>query len=183
MNRVVKQLVFFAILGGLLTFVGALFFQFEQNQIGGFFNLAGVIFILLGLVGLYLLQAKETGVFGFISFLVLFIALALVAGAEWMTSFVIPVIENVKPELLEAAPPSPLMEGFMITFISLSVGAVLFGLLVAIKGILPRLAGVLVLLGGVADLFPLNMPISIYLFGLGFIWLGWAGLKKAQTLE
>jgi hypothetical protein len=62
---------------------------------------------LIGLVGLYLLQAKETGVVGFISFLVLFIALALVAGAEWMTSFVIPVIENVKPELLEAAPPSP----------------------------------------------------------------------------
>ncbi|MGM0901052.1 MAG: hypothetical protein ACQEXB_08110 [Bacillota bacterium] len=178
MNNVVNRLLYFAILGGLLVFVSGIFFQLDQEQFGAIFNLTGTLFTLLGLVGLYLLQAKETGVFGFISFFLFFVALALVVGVEWMATFVMPVIENIAPEMLESEPPSPIREGYMITFMLLSISAVLFGILSVIKGVLARIPSLILAVAAIIDLLPIGIPLSLFLFGLSFAWLGFEGLKK-----
>jgi len=103
-----------AIVGGLLyvafgVVASALGLSYDPSVVttGGwvFWNtvlLAGVVLVLLGLVGLYLRQAEAAGNLGFIGFLVAFIGQALIVGPTLVAGFLLPGVAREAPALLEA---------------------------------------------------------------------------------
>ncbi len=127
----------------------------------------GSVLLLAGLVALYVYQSEETGILGLVGFVVAFLGTALVVGATWAQVFLGPYIAVEAPELFELEPP-----GFLLTFTTLAVGWLLFGLATLRAGVYPRWAAILLMVGGAIAFLPLPLR-GIIFFGtvayLGFL--------------
>ncbi|HEX2098540.1 MAG TPA: hypothetical protein VHF46_05740 [Rubrobacteraceae bacterium] len=53
-------------------------------------TLLGTVMLLVGLVGLYVCQSETAGLLGLVGFLMSFSGNALIAGAVWVETFVVP---------------------------------------------------------------------------------------------
>ena len=53
-------------------------------------TLLGTVLLLVGLVGLYVCQSETAGLLGLVGFLMSFLGNALVVGAVWEATFVVP---------------------------------------------------------------------------------------------
>ena len=53
-------------------------------------TLLGTVMLLVGLVGLYVCQSEAAGLLGLVGFLMSFSGNALIAGAVWEETFVVP---------------------------------------------------------------------------------------------
>jgi len=142
----------------------------------------GVLLSVPGLAGLYVRLSDESGVLGLIGFILAAIGTPLVAGAILFIEVgTLPFIASLgnAEELLESAPPA-FIAIFAATFITFAVGFILLGLVTLRSTVLPRWAGLLLLIG--APLFAFPVPpapvivntIGAVLFGLGYVWLGYA---------
>jgi hypothetical protein len=142
----------------------------------------GLVLSVPGLLGLYDQLSDDSGVLGLIGFILAAIGTALFAGAilfiEVATLPFISALGNGE-ELLQSAPPT-FMAVFAVTFISFALGFILLGVVALRATVLPRRAGLLLLIG--APLFAFPVPpapvivntIGAVLFGLGYVWLGYA---------
>jgi hypothetical protein len=131
----------------------------------------------LGLVGAHVRQAEKTGVVGLIGFLAFFLGAAMMSGLLWSGAFIFPwLATEAQPGLLEAEPSGTVVVGFLLTFVLLSVGGLLFGFASLRAGVLPRGAGVLLMVGGVlgSALDLLNLPFSAVVIGASLAWVGYA---------
>jgi hypothetical protein len=81
-------------------------------------------------------------------------------------------------ELLQV-PPSTFMAVFAATFLTFALGFILLGLVTLRSTVLPRWAGLLLLIGAPLFVFPVPPApvivntIGAVLFGLGHVWLGY----------
>ncbi len=144
--------------------------------------LVGGILILLGLVALYARQAEEAGVLGLVGFLWAFVGMALVIGAFWAFTFVVPSAAIEAPAFLNAeSTAGPLDLGFMITFMGFPVGWLLFGIATFRARVFPRLAAGLLMVGALVTFAP--FPAVTLLLDIAVIWLGYSLLseKAAQV--
>ncbi len=107
-------------------------------------NLLGTVLLLFGLFGLYARQSEAAGHLGLVGFLVAFLGTALVAGVSWGDVFVVPILADAAPEVLDAGPPL----GIILSFGVFTVGWVLFGLATLRARVYPRVAAVLLMVGG-----------------------------------
>lgn len=123
--------------------------------------------LLLGLVGLYTSQSEETGILGLVGFLGAFLGTVLLAGALWFELFITPDLAVQAPELAEAELGLP---GFILVFLLGSLGWILFGGATLRGRVYPRLAAVLLIIGGVVAFFP--VPLSGIVFSVAVAWLG-----------
>ena len=128
-------------------------------------QLLGVVLLLLALVGFYTRQAEAAGSFGLFGFLVAFLGTAMFAGTGWSNAFNPPVVARTSPDLLMGFPPSPLGEAVLYSALLFAVGLVLFGITVVRAGVLPRIGGWLLIVGGALCRLPpfLNHNFDIYL--------------------
>ncbi len=145
-----------------------------------------VLLALLGLVGLYARQAHRAGRFGLVSFVVAFVGTALSVGETYVEAFVLPALALEAPGLLERleagevpAAIQPLMVSLLAGVALFILGYILFGITILRAGVLPRPAGLLLIIG--APLFTFGTQVhqaiatgGAVLFGAGFIWLGYA---------
>lgn len=151
--------------------------------------LVPVALMILGLVGLYVRQAEQTGTLGIIAFLVAFSGTMLVFGLQWSAAFMGSWLAGVAPDLLDAEPAGLLAAGFMISFLLLALGWLLFGLASLQARVFPRNAGVLLVIGAVLlfVLLMLDAPGSTVVFGAALAWMGyalWSGVgEPALTAE
>jgi hypothetical protein len=162
-----------ALAGGVLIVLAALLgaaigpeetsgtFVFQQVL-----SLLGAVLILLGLVGLYASQAEAAGPLGLLGFLVAFLGTTLVAGVFWATTFIAPILAAEAPEVLEETSPV----GFPLTFLTTSIGWLLFGLATLRAGVYPRVAAIVLMVGAVVSFLPL--PGSEAVLAVGIAWLG-----------
>lgn len=154
----------------------------------------GLLLSLPGLVGLYVRLSDESGVLGLIGFILATIGTALLAGSilylEVVTMPFIAALGNAE-ELFNEVPPA-FVAIFGVTFITFAVGFILLGLVILRSTILPRWAGLLLLIGAPLFVFPVPPApvivntIGAVLFGLGHIWLGytlWADTGKVIEAE
>ncbi len=128
--------------------------------------LLGTLLVLFGLFGLYVGQSEATGPLLRIGFLVAFLGTALGVGAFWSDVFVLPVLVNAAPELLDAGPPL----GYVLSFGIFAIGWVLFGVAALRSRVCPRWAALLLIVGAVLSFLPL--PLSTAPFGIAVAWLG-----------
>lgn len=163
-----------SIIAGILFLSLAIWYNTSLGQFGAYVNLIGMAFLLLGLVGIYLRQMNAVGILGFFIFILTFIGAALWTGFGWVSAFVVPVLEEVAPEILADAPPAPLNIGMSISMFSFFIGLLLFGLVTAWKRILPRGAAILLVLVPILDFIPIGSYVAQPLAGVALIWLGYS---------
>ena len=147
----------------------------------GIIGFVGGVLLLFGLVGLYLRQAKPTGVMGLVGFLLTFLGVlfaSIVAGFFFIS--VLPYLATKGASAIE--------DGFsMVALFGLGGGVLLFlgtillGISIMRARIFPRLAGIFILVGGIlspAAILGLNLVVSLIgslstiLLVLGFVWIG-----------
>ena len=143
----------------------------------------GSLLALIGLPGVYLVQARQTGWLGLIGFILSFLAgIILGAGGEIVSGFVLPWLATNAPKLAAEQGPPALIVVFIVINLGGAVGAVLLGLATMRAGVLPRGAGVLLIVGGVVTVItaaPFPVAISTLLSNIGgviiFLGIAWIG--------
>ncbi len=130
--------------------------------------LLGTVLLLFGLFGLYARQSEAAGTLGIVGFLAAFLGTALQAGTSFDQAFVLPIVADVAPELVDAGPPL----GIILAFISFGVGWLLFGAATLRARVYPRGAAVLLMVGAVLAAFPL--PFTYSVLGVAVSWLGFS---------
>jgi hypothetical protein len=128
--------------------------------------LLGVVFVLLGLLALYVRQSEAAGALGLIGFLVAFFGTVLAAGFFWASAFIAPALADVAPEFLDEGPPP----GFFLTAIAFVLGWLLFAVGTLRARIFPRAAAILLIVGAVVIVVPL--PFTFVVFAVAVAWLG-----------
>ncbi|MFY0544083.1 hypothetical protein [Brevibacillus sp. H7] len=162
-----------SIIAGILFLSMSVWSSISLEEIGSYADLIGMAFLLLGLVGIYLRQMNAVGVIGFLIFIFTFIGAVLWAGHSWVNAFVIPVLEEFSPQILNN-PPEQIMTGVAISLYPFFIGIMLFGIVTAWKAILPRWGALLLAVVPILDFIPYGSYVSQPLAGIGFIWLGYS---------
>lgn len=129
--------------------------------------LIGAVLLLLGLVGLYVRQSEAAGVPGLVGFLVAFAGTALLSGALWFELFITPALAVEAPGLAEAELG---LAGFVLSFLLVILGWLLFGVATLRARVYPRWAAVLLIVGAIASLAPI--PLAGAVFSGAVAWMG-----------
>lgn len=167
----------FSMIGGLLFLILPVFYEVFPG-VGASLDLIGMVFLLFGIIGIYLFQINAVGVFGFITFIFALVGTALWTAYKWAAVFVVPVLEEHAPELLQDPPPELLSIGLSISLYTFFIGWFLFSLVTAWKAELPRWGAILLVLATIVDFIPYGYYASQPLAGIGFLWLGYTIWKK-----
>ncbi|OCA85817.1 hypothetical protein A8F94_13170 [Bacillus sp. FJAT-27225] len=157
---------------GVLILSLSVWYNASMEEIGSFVDLAGMLLLPIALIGIYLINMRNFGKLGFGVFLLTFLGAIMWAGHSWVNAFVVPVLEAAAPGVLEEVPPL-LMTGVSLSLYPFFVGLLLFGLFLALKGILPKGAGIILVLVPILDFVPYGSFLAQPLAGLSFIWLGY----------
>ncbi len=144
--------------------------------------LAGML-LLIGLAGLYIRQLEDGGLLGMVGFLVAFCGTVMAVGTFWADAFVAPSLAREELRLLDGAPPRALAAGFTLSYGSVALGWLLFGLATLRTGIYPRPASILLLIGAALTWLPL--PLSGVPFSVAVAWAVYAlfSVKSAPGEE
>jgi hypothetical protein len=147
------------------------------------------LLLLFAIVGLYCRQASRARAFGFAAFLVAFIGAALEFGTLWSAFILNPPLAKAAPAFLDSTVTQfavfPGLVGFVIPFVLLLVGWLLFVVASLRAKVFPRWALLLSVAG--FPCFFLGIPvISDLLFGAGLVGMGyflWAGKDAAAPAQ
>ncbi len=156
--------------------------------IGAFADLLfiiGAMLIALGLPGMYARQAGRTGVLGLIGFTCTFLFILVQMATISIFAIVIPFLA-AHGLLISTSGPPPV--GMIILFFAgdllALVGGILFGAAVLRAAVLPRFAGVLLIVGGplyaitgFLRLDPFDL-VGLMIFAAGLAWLAVGMLSK-----
>ena len=143
-------------------------------------------FLLLGLPGLYAAQSERAGRLGLVSFLMLFFGTLFFAVSN-NYGFIAPVLAAQAPAMLDAInayPPVVALNALLA--VGFFLGFILFGIATLRARVLPRQAGILMIMGS-----PLNMVgavlgllvsealwivaiLGALVLGLGLAWAGYS---------
>ncbi len=141
---------------------------------GSFF--LALVLIGLGLVGLYLRQARQAGALGLIGFVVAFLGGMMAAGSTWSETFFGAWLAQAAPELLDADPAGAVIAGVLMSYLLFALGWLLFGLASLRAAVLARGASILLMVGalwfvagGLGEL-----PFAGVLYGAAMAWMGFA---------
>ena len=195
------------LLGGRISVVGAVLVLASQ-LLGAFFatdpatlaataasapflvfsllKLVGFVLLMLGLVSLYARQALAAGSLGFVGFVSAFTGTALVAGDWWFEAFALPWLAQVAPELLTTPASGTLLAGGTISFLTFSIGWVLFGAATLRARVFPRWVGVLLVAGALLAYAqgrpPLGALLAVAVGAMGVIALRLDRTQSARAL-
>lgn len=147
-------------------------------------GVTSTILTLFGLLGLYALHIEHSGWTTLIGFILAFAGTVLRGAVAFFDGFMIPVLANYAPYLLDNIRHTifvagPMVAMFPLTSITFILGFVLFGATLVRADILPRWGSRLLLYGALLlGLGPISVPIVIpatgaIVFGSGQIWLGY----------
>ncbi|MFQ5941976.1 MAG: hypothetical protein ACE5JF_00305 [Anaerolineales bacterium] len=154
-------------------------------------GLIGSILFLLGITGLYAVQAPRAGKLGFVAFLLAFLGMSLALGGNWAYAFGSPYLASTAPSILDANFGSPewgvFGAGFIYSYLTGGVGYLVFAASVTLARVVPLWIGLVMLLsmlsaavlpvgtvGAPAILLNVLMGVGPILFG---IWLWRTGRK------
>jgi len=146
------------------------------------------VFLVFGLIGLYAYQVAKVGWLGLIAFILTLTANAMLTSAELFGGALAPTLAaNPATQSLvnpQQAGPFVIVNGVIVVLAT--VGNILLGIAIIRAGVLPRWAGLLIIIGYVFLAFGIGLPalaiispVGIVLSGLGYAWCGyriWAAM-------
>ena len=160
-------------LAGICIILGTLLQDLLKNKKGAFFNFLGALIGLFGVTGVYLWQRAESGAFGLVAYLVVFLGLALIACTDFSGSFVYP---NLSEDQVAQLGKSPAMIAIYISFLIFLVGEILFGISTIRAGVFPTAPTILFMIGFFLTIaraaYPKITFVGLTMSGCGLIWWG-----------
>jgi len=141
--------------------------------------LFGMGSLLLAVTAIYTRESAALGRVGLIGYLSAFLGTVMVAGDWWFEAFAIPMIATAAPAVLDLSLSGPLLVGAIATVGLYTVGWTVFGIAALRAHAFPRIAALLVLVGGLAGPLALTSPYQIPLA----IAIGWIGLTLAPESD
>lgn len=166
-------------------FVGADVGVTRGWRIAHTFHFVGATSSLVGLMGLYAVQARRAGRFGLIAFLLAFVGTGMFVGSGMLTAFVWPMVAAQAPAAVEhggAMFAFPALASLALTAATLSVGYLLFAAASWRAGVLRRDAVLVWAVGGALGMVPpqplgpmpwAGLVASGVVYSVGAVWLGW----------
>ncbi len=151
----------------------------------------GSLLLLIGLPAISARQASHAGWLGLVGFVLTFIGGFLFTSFSVTALLILPWLAQVAPKLAAGNGPPAIFVYFLVASLLFAVGGILLGIATMRAGVLPRWAGLLIIISAVLGLvsFPLNGiissivgTVSFALFGLGLAWIGYA-LVSGGTSE
>jgi hypothetical protein len=152
-----------------------------------------MIFMLLGITGVYLRQAERAGIIGLIGFVMAFVGMSVVgAGFMMLEAFVLPVLlENEATQYL-ASEQGPIFNGPLMTVMMIfggpmyQLGTIITGATIFRAGVFPRWAGPLLIAGVIFGFFSDSLgEVGRYLGTVtmwpALIWLGLTLVTRPMT--
>ena len=174
-------------IGFILTYTSESFLEAAENPLWQATNAVAVIAFAVAIpavMGLYRQQAEESGPFGLVAAGALCAGLVLAAGAMWASLFVVPWLATNAPELLaEEASGGSVDLGYMLSFIALGLGLVLFGISTWLSGVYARWMAVAIIVGGIAGSMPFVPFGPGFVAGAAFVGYGLSLRHKVHALE
>jgi hypothetical protein len=151
------------------------------------------VLMQLGLVGLYARQVDKAGRLGLVGFVLAFIGTALVGAILFLATAAIPLIAAGAPAIFDQAMAAPAFIVVMLV-VGFGFGYVLFGIATMRAGVLPRWAGLLLIIGVLlfmlSEAAPLERTLSHVVvtvgdvvFGFGLVWMGYALWSEKREAE
>jgi hypothetical protein len=141
--------------------------------------LLGMGSLLLAVTAIYIRESAALGKVGLIGYLTAFLGSLMVAGDWWFEAFAIPMIATAAPAVLDLPLSGPLLVGAIATVGLYTVGWTVFGIAALRAHAFPRIAALLVLVGGLAGPLALTSPYQIPLA----IAIAWIGLTLAPESD
>jgi hypothetical protein len=140
-----------------------------------FSTLVGGIFLLGGLVGLYVRQSEAAKKLGVVGFVLAFLGTALVVGDFYANTFITPLVALEAPNFLDNPLAGVLQVWLPFDFVLLAASCLVLCVATVRARVYPRGASWLLLGGAVLALLPL--PLVNIVFETALVWLGLALLK------
>jgi hypothetical protein len=153
---------------------------------------------LVGITGMYLRQVEETGVLGFVGYLLFAAGYLLILGTVFASAFVLPGVADTDPGFVDDAiavvlggtPEGDI--GAWATVIQVQgaaylAGGLLFGIALFRAGVLARWAAALLAVSGPITAALSVLPDGLYRFlawpnGIAMVALGWSLWRSTRTL-
>lgn len=161
-------------LSGIFIIIGKLLIPLSSPLPGEIFDFLSPLFALFFVVGLYLRQRIQSGVFGFVAFVVLFFGLVFVVSLDYFGAFMRLELPQGTVDQLMEGPTAPV---FLVSLLVFLVGIFLFGFSVIRADVFSKIAAVLFVIGLVpvalhlSGIFPeIVVEISSIIAGVGIIW-------------
>jgi hypothetical protein len=145
-------------------------------------TLIGELLLVLGLSGIVVRQARRAGWLGLAGFVLMFIGEFLFTSYDVTSLLVSPWLAQDAPQLARNGPPS-LFVFFLIAGVLFSLGGILLGIGTMRARVLPRWAGLLLIIGVLLNVVdaPLSGTlgsvvgiVSFVFFALAVGWMGYA---------
>jgi hypothetical protein len=165
-----------ALVSGVCIIVGKVLALLPDPQAGEVFDVISPLFGLFAILGIYLWQREQSGTFGGVAFILVFIGLALITSMDYFGAFIrLRLPEDTVAQLMDG-PSGPV---FGISGLIFLVGEILFGVSVLRAGVFSKIAAWLFMIGFVPmTLFELLPDTIVWagsvLAGAGIIWWGLA---------
>ncbi len=141
------------------------------------------VFLVFGLIGLYAYQVAKVGWLGLIAFILSLAASAMLTSAELFAGALAPTLaaNPATQSLVNPRQAGPFVIVIGAIAVLATVGNILLGIAIMRAGVLPRWAGLLIIIGYVFLAFGIGLPalaiispVGIVLSGLGYAWCGYS---------
>ena len=149
-------------------------------------------FLVFGLIGLYAYQVAKVGWLGLIAFILSLTASAMLTSAELFAGALAPTLaaNPSTQSLVNPRQAGPFVIVIGAIAVLATVGNILLGIAIMRAGILPRWAGLLIIIGYVFLAFGIGLPalaiispVGIVLSGLGYAWCGYSIWVAMSAVE
>jgi hypothetical protein len=149
---------------------------------------------VFGLIGVYLKQAEKAGWLGSTGFVLSFFSLIILTAQLIVSTWILPILA-AQPDMPKTAaalldPSGPLAAFSTVVFVAYVptvIGLVLLGIVVMRAGVLPRWAGLLLIIGTLLDLAvligapgELIVKLGDLIFDAGKLWIVYALWSAAR---
>ena len=154
-------------------------------------TLIGELLLLMGLPGIAVRQASQAGWLGLGGFALTFVGALLFTSFSVIGLVIFPWLAQAAPNLVAGNGPPAIFVFFLVASILFGVGGLLLCIAVMRGGVLPRSAGLLLLIGAVlnAAAFPLNgllstvvSTVAFVIFAAGLGWMGYAMASEGRAV-
>lgn len=131
-------------------------------------QLLALTLLLIALLALFARQFEAFGALGFTGFVLALLGTTLAAGAAWSQVFVVPRLAEVAPTVADQGAGS-VLAGFLLSYLLFGVGWLLFGVATLRRGVFPRWAVILLIVGAVISILPLPSRALIVQLAVGYM--------------
>lgn len=139
------------------------------------------VFLVFGLIGLYAYQVEKVGWLGLIAFILTLTANAMLTSAELFGGALAPTLaaNPATQSLVNSQQAGPFVMVFGVITVLGLVGNILLGIAIMRAGVLPRWAGLFIIVGWIFLVLDIVLPalaiinsVGLVLSGLGYAWCG-----------